>query len=159
VQSVEESVVIRAPQAALFELTQDYGLRLKWDPFVRAMRFLDGATKAAVGVRVWVRAWTGLTMTAQFVSMNRPHVVAMKMLRGPFLFRRFVGTWRFAPARDGVRVTFHYAFETRWRRLRWLLDPVIRGVFRCDIRARLRGLKRGAEKEHLLERLPVLPPV
>ena len=30
------------PPEPLFRLTQDYGLRLRWDPFLREMRFLDG---------------------------------------------------------------------------------------------------------------------
>jgi len=44
---VEESLLIRAPQQPLFDLAQDYRLRLKWDPFLRDMRFLDGAREVA----------------------------------------------------------------------------------------------------------------
>ena len=153
-QTVEDRIHIRAPQAALFDLAQDYGLRLKWDPFLRAMRFLDGAREAAPGVRVWVRAWTGLTMTVEYVTVNRPHVVAMRMLEGPFFFLQFAGSWRFEAVSDtGTEVVFRYAFQTRWAWLRWLLDPVIRRVFRRDIRGRLRGLKRAAEKTDILRRL------
>jgi len=142
---VERSVLSDAPQEALFDLAQDYGLRLKWDPFLRDMRFLDGAAAAAEGVRVWVRAWTGLTMVAEYVTLNRPRLVAMKMVRGPFIFRQFAGSWRFQPrARDSTEVIFRYVFETRWRRLRWLVNPVIAWVFGRDIRRRLSGLKRGA---------------
>src|SRR5712692_11335562 len=44
---VEESLLIRAPQQPLFDLAQDYRLRLKWAPFLRDMRFLDGAREVA----------------------------------------------------------------------------------------------------------------
>jgi len=57
---VESSGEIRAPREALFALTQDYYVRLEWDPFLRGLRFLDGATAPAPGVRVWVRAHNGL---------------------------------------------------------------------------------------------------
>jgi ribosome-associated toxin RatA of RatAB toxin-antitoxin module len=157
VQAVEDRILIHAPAEALFDLAQDYALRLEWDPFLREMRFLDGASVAAVGVKVWVRAWTGLTMTVEYISLDRPHVVAMKMLRGPWFFRAFAGTWRFVEQTSGTtEVVFRYAFETRWRGgwSRWMLDPLIRVVFRRDIRARLRGLKRGAEEKGLLQRLP-----
>jgi ribosome-associated toxin RatA of RatAB toxin-antitoxin module len=78
----------------------------------------------------------------------------MRMLQGPVLFRTFAGSWRFEPHNSGaVKVIFHYVFETRWRWLRWLLDPLVCGVFRRDVRARLRGLKRGAEQRGLLDRL------
>jgi ribosome-associated toxin RatA of RatAB toxin-antitoxin module len=148
---VEEALLIRSPQQPLFDLAQDYRLRLKWDPFLRDLRFLDGAREAAVGVRVWVKAWTGLTMVVEYVVLNRPEVVAMKMVEGPVLLRQFAGSWRFQP-RPGssTEVIFRYVFETRWPRLRWLFDPVVGWVFGRDIRKRLRGLQRGAEQEGLL---------
>jgi ribosome-associated toxin RatA of RatAB toxin-antitoxin module len=145
--AVEDTIRIRGPQEALFDLSQDYALRLEWDPFLREMRFLDGAKEAAVGVRVWVRAWNGLTMTVEYVSVHRPDVVAMKMIAGPIFFRRFAGSWRYRSHGSGeVEVCFRYVFETRWRWLAWLVDPLIAWAFRRDIRARLRGLKRGAEE-------------
>jgi ribosome-associated toxin RatA of RatAB toxin-antitoxin module len=122
-QTVEDRIVIRGPAEGVFDLAQDYDLRLKWDPFLREMRFLDGATVAAVGVKVWVRAWTGLTMTVEYVSLDRPRVVAMKMLRGPWFFRAFAGSWRFTPTEGGTEVEFRYAFEARGR---WLAGCCIR---------------------------------
>jgi len=148
---VEESLLIRAPQQPLFDLAQDYQLRLKWDPFLRDMRFLHDAREAAVGVRVWVKAWTGLTMVVEYVALNRPEVVAMKMVQGPVFLRQFAGSWRFQPHPSGsTLVIFRYVFETRWPRLCWLFDPIIRRVFGRDIRDRLRGLKRGVEQAGLL---------
>ena len=149
---VEEALLIRAPQQGLFDLAQDYRLRLEWDPFLRDMRFLDGAREAAVGVRVWVRAWTGLTMVVEYVGLRRPDMVAMKMVEGPLFLRQFAGSWRFQPHPSGsTEVTFRYSFETRWRLLRWLLDPIVARVFGRDVRQRLRGLKRGVEQSDLLE--------
>ena len=151
---VEESLLIRAPRQPLFDLAQDYRLRLKWDPFLRDMRFLDDAREAAVGARVWVKAWTGLTMVVEYVALSRPEVVAMKMVEGPVLFRQFAGSWRFKPHPSGsTEVIFRYVFETRWRRLRWLCDPIVGWVFGRDIRKRLRGLKRGVERSGLLAAL------
>ena len=79
---VDASIVIHQPQEAVFLLTQDYDLRLEWDPFLRDIRFLDGAREADLGVRVWVKAWTGLTMTVTYISLQRPDVVAVKMVEG-----------------------------------------------------------------------------
>jgi hypothetical protein len=158
---VQDSILINAPQEPLFRLTQDYGLRLRWDPFLREMRFLDGATEAAVGVRTWVRAWNGLTMETVYTTINSPEVVAMKMTRGPVFFSQFAGSWRLEPDPDGqsgrVKVTFRYSFTTRWPWLRAVLDPTIQRVFLRDIRGRLSGLKRGAEQAGLLKELPAAP--
>ncbi len=78
---VERTVEIRAPQGALFDLTQDYYLRTEWDPFVRELRFLDGATEAAPGVRVLVRAWNRLSMEVEYVTVQRPDRVAVRITR------------------------------------------------------------------------------
>ena len=148
---VEESILIRAAQRPLFDLAQDYRLRLKWDPFLRDLRFLHDAREAAVGVRVWVKAWTGLTMVVEYVALNRPEVVAMKMVKGPVFLRQFAGSWRFHPHPSGsTEVVFRYVFETRWPRLRWLFDPIVGWVFGRDVRERLWGLKRGVEQAGLL---------
>lgn len=158
---VQDSIHITAPQEPLFRLLQDYALRLRWDPFLRQMRFLDGATEAAVGVRTWVRAWTGLTMETVYTTLNSPSVVAMKMTRGPFFFSQFAGSWRLEPAAaeapQQVKVTFRYSFATRWGWVRRLIDPIIAWVFLRDIRGRLAGLKRGAEQLDLLRQLPAPP--
>lgn len=149
---MEDSIRIRGPREELFILSQHYGLRQEWDPFVRNMRFLGGATEAAVGMHVWVRAWTGLTMVARYTSYRSQVSVAMTMVRGPFFFRRFAGTWLFKPVDDDCNlVTFRYSFTTRaaFR----LFDPVICWFMLRDIRARLHGLKWGAEEGGLLKRL------
>jgi hypothetical protein len=151
---VQASILVRAPQEPLFRLLQDYALRLRWDPFLRQMRFLDGAKEAAVGVRTWVRAWNGLSMETVYTTLTPPTVVAMKMTRGPHFFSHFAGSWRLAPADAGVEVTFRYTFVTRWAWMRPVADPVIQRVFLHDIRGRLQGLKRGAEELGLLRELP-----
>jgi ribosome-associated toxin RatA of RatAB toxin-antitoxin module len=151
---VESSILIEAPRDELFALAQDYALRLEWDPFLRDMKFGDGATEAAVGVRVRVSAHNGLTMEVEYTTLKAPEVVAMRMIRGPFFFEQFAGTWRFKQMDGGaVQVTFRYSFTTRWPFARPLLDPVIGLVFRRDIRERLRSLKHGAEATDLLKRL------
>ena len=151
---VEGSILINAPAAGLFALSQDYALRRCWDPFVRDMRFGGEATEAGKGVRVWVRAWTGLTMEVEFTSFRPPTSVAMKMARGPWFFRQFAGTWLFRQrADDRTEVTFRYFFTVRGRWLAPFIEPLIAWLFRRDVRGRLQGLKRGAEESGLLERL------
>lgn len=108
-----------------------------WDPFVRDMRFGSGATGAGKGVRVWVRAWTGLTMEVEFTSFRPPSSVAMKMVRGPWFFRQFAGTWLFERRADGrTEVTFRYFFAARGRWLARFTEPIMAWIFRRDVRGR-----------------------
>lgn len=137
---------VAAPIGPLFDLAQDYGLRLTWDPFLREIKFRDGATDAAVGVRVWVRAKNGLTMEVEYITLRRPEQVAMKMVAGPRLFAQFSGAWLFKEMDPGrTRVTFKYNFACRPRALAWAIEPVVGRVLRRDMQARLVGLQRYAE--------------
>jgi ribosome-associated toxin RatA of RatAB toxin-antitoxin module len=151
---VQEYIEIDAPADRLFALAQDYGLRLEWDPFLREMKFRDGATEAAVGVRVWVRAKNGLAMEVRYVTVNPPEQVAMTMVEGPWIFRQFSGTWLFreiSPAR--TKVIFRYNFSTRPRALSPIVDVAVKRVLARDMAARLRGLKTSAETTDILARL------
>src|SRR4051812_31712972 len=108
---VSGSIRIAAAPADVFALSQSYALRRRWDPFVRDIRFLHGAADAGPGVEVWVRAWNGLQMTVRYTAFRPPESVAMSMVKGPRLFRRFAGAWAFAPdGAGGMVVTFRYSF-------------------------------------------------
>src|SRR5581483_7217601 len=91
----EAAIDIHASADALFDLTQDYARRLDWDPFLKEARLVDRAAVPAVGVRAWCVARTGLGMETEYVSFRRPHVVAVKMTRGPRILKSFAGSWRF----------------------------------------------------------------
>ncbi|HVU62332.1 MAG TPA: SRPBCC family protein [Phycisphaerales bacterium] len=151
---VESSTTIACTPEDAFDLSQDYALRLEWDPFLADLKFLDGARVAAVGVKTWVRSKRGLEMTSEYVAFDRPRVVAIKMVDGPWFFRQFGGSWRFREA-DGstaespaTEVTMRYTFDLvpalRW--IEFVAAPVVRRVFLRDVRARLAGLKRGIEQ-------------
>jgi ribosome-associated toxin RatA of RatAB toxin-antitoxin module len=152
--NVASSITIQALPEQLFVLSQHYGLRLEWDPFVRELKFLDGVTRPEVGVKVWVRARNGLGMEAEYVTVKPPDTVAIKMTRGPRFFSRFSGSWTFhALGPETTEVVFRYHFAIQPTALAWLLEPVIGRVFLRDIRARLEALKHHAEQTDILTRL------
>jgi hypothetical protein len=142
----ESAIRIRAGRADLFDLTQDYGRRLLWDPFLTEAHLLGGATAPAVGVRAWCGAWYSLGMETEYVAYTPPRLTAVRMTRGPAVLAAFAGSWRFEETRPGVtRVVFRYHLKARPRWLRGVLDPVLAAVFAQDTRLRLRALKRAAE--------------
>lgn len=151
----EDAIVIRAPAEALFALTQDYGRRLEWDPFLKEARLVGGATESGVGARAWCVAKTGLGMETEYVSFQPPRVTAVKMTRGPWIIDSFAGSWRFEPAEGGAtRVQFRYQVRARPGWLAWLLTPVLTRVFARDVRKRLEGLKSAVEDRKILEPAP-----
>ena len=144
--TLEQSVVIAASAVDLFALTQDYGRRAEWDPFLRSAELVGGAAAPGVGVRAYCVARSGLGMETEYVSYNPPRVAAVKMTRGPWLIGAFAGSWRFTEVAPGrTRVGFRYNVRSRPRWLSWLLTPVLVRVFARDTRRRLAALKAAVE--------------
>jgi ribosome-associated toxin RatA of RatAB toxin-antitoxin module len=140
--TVKESVVIDAPPAALFRLTQDYARRLEWDPFLKSASLVGGATEAGVGVRALCVSRSGWGMETEYVSFNPPCTTAVKMTSGPWFLRSFAGSWRFEempPNRTQVHFIYRLAARPGW--LAWLLTPLLTRVFGRDTRKRLQALK------------------
>lgn len=147
----ERSIEIEADAASLFNLTQDYDRRLEWDPFLKEARLVGGAREAGIGVRAWCVARSGMGMETEYVSFKAPHVVAVKMTRGPAIFENFAGSWRFEELAPGrTRVTFRYHLKARPDWLRFALDPIMRAIFTRDIALRLEYLKQAVEQRGVL---------
>jgi ribosome-associated toxin RatA of RatAB toxin-antitoxin module len=137
-----DSIEVAAEPGALFDLTQDYGRRLDWDPFLGSAELLDGAERPAIGIRAWCVARNGLGMETRYVSFNPPGACAVEMTRGPWFFRSFSGSWRFDRIGPGrTRVTFTYSLVARPA----LLGGLLRRLLVRETRRRLEALKRAAE--------------
>jgi hypothetical protein len=74
----DESVLIDTGAAGLFHLSQDYGQRLEWDPFLRSARLVSPACEPGSERALFV-ARSGWSMETEYVSFNPPHAVAVKM--------------------------------------------------------------------------------
>lgn len=145
----EKSIVVAAPRADLFALMQDYDRRLDWDPFLREARLVD-ATAAAIGVRAWCVDQAGRGMETEYVQFDPPRRVAVKMTRGPWMFRKFAGSWIYDElAPKSTRVTFKYHVESRVPRWR-LGDFVLAKVFAREMQSRLDALRLAVEQNGVI---------
>jgi hypothetical protein len=147
----DESIVIDAEPTALFRLSQDYGRRLEWDPFLRSANLVGDARAADVGVRALCVSRSGWAMETEYVSFNPPRATAVKMTSGPWFLDQFAGSWRFEEVAPGrTRVGFRYSLRTRPVWLSWLFSPILGRVFARDTRDRLEALKVAIERRGLL---------
>lgn len=148
----QESVEINAESTALFRLSQDYGRRMEWDPFLHSASLVGDVHEAGVGVRALCVAKSGWAMETEYVSFNPPRATAVRMTRGPWFLNSFAGSWRFEALAPGrTRVEFSYSLQSSPRSLSWLLNPVLGRLFARDTRERLRALKDAVEKRNLLD--------
>jgi hypothetical protein len=137
-----QTLEVYATPDALFALSQDYGRRLAWDPFLKQAELLEGATEAGPGVRAWCvsRQWIG--METRYVSFHPPTVCAIEMTKGPRFLRSFAASWRFEALETGrTKVSSTYQLVGR----PGFLTPLSGLVLGQETRRRLWALKKAAE--------------
>ncbi len=135
-----ESIDIEADPAAVFDYTQDYKNRLTWDTFLIEAYLLDNAIHADKGVKAWCVSRNGMGMETEYVSFNRPKVTAIKMTKGPYMFREFAASWNFKPeTTNTTKVTFLYSFSLRFPFN--LVTFLIKFILQRNVRQRLTDLK------------------
>ena len=163
-------MVVPVDPATAFAVSQTTGaVRLRWDPFIRSQRFLDGASVPAKGVRTLTRHRAGLRMVSEYVSYNPPTNVGMKMVDGPWFFASMAGGWRFSPApgRDvghpgpaATRAVWRYSFTCRPAWLAPVAERVGSWLLGRDVRRRIDGFARGCADPVVVAaaRAPAPPP-
>lgn len=149
---VESAVDVPVPPDVAFAVSQTTGeVRLRWDPFIRRQRFLDGATVPAKGVRTLTLHRSGLRMVSEYVSYKLPTNVGMKMVEGPWFFAVMAGGWRVAPLPDGgTRAVWRYSFTCRPAWLAPVAERIGRVVLQRDVDRRIAGFARGCADPQVL---------
>src|SRR5688572_24187510 len=135
-----ERITIHQSAAAVFDYTQDYANRLKWDTFLKRADLMEGATAAGKGIKAYCVARNGLGMETEYISFNRPRATAIRMTKGPFMFKSFLGSWTFKEqGPDETEVIFLYSFELNFPLS--LFRFFIRHKLQRNVRQRLLDLK------------------
>jgi ribosome-associated toxin RatA of RatAB toxin-antitoxin module len=141
---ITEKIEIRCNPDAAFDYTQDYGQRLAWDTFLKKADLINGAKKAGKGVKAYCVAKNGLGMETVYVSFNRPKATAIKMTKGPFMFKTFLGSWTFKEIQPSLtEVIFLYSFQLRFPFN--LAAELIKRNLRTNVKQRLVDLKEHIE--------------
>jgi ribosome-associated toxin RatA of RatAB toxin-antitoxin module len=139
-----EQITINDTREAIFDYTQDYNKRLTWDTFLRRAELIEGATAPDEGVKAYCVAKNGWGMETEYVSFKRPAVTAIKMTKGPFFFKTFVGSWRFKYlSKEETEVSFLYSFQLRFPLQ--FLNYFVKRNLQKNVRQRLIDLKNCIE--------------
>lgn len=152
---VTATAVVPVDPAVAFAVSQTTGeTRLKWDPFIRHQRFLDGATVPDKGVRTLTRARVGPEMISEYASYRPPTSVGMTMVKGPWFFASFGGGWRFKPTGDGgTEAIWKYTYSIRPGWLRFVAEPIGQWLLGREIRARINAFARACSDPEILAAL------
>ena len=143
-----EKIEINCSSELAFDYTQDYNQRLTWDTFLKKADLIDGATTADKGVKAYCVAKNGLGMVTEYVSFNRPKATAIKMTKGPFMFKSFLGSWTFKEIQPNLtEVIFLYSFQLRFPFN--LATDLIKRSLQNNVKQRLGDLKENLERKNI----------
>jgi ribosome-associated toxin RatA of RatAB toxin-antitoxin module len=143
-----EKILIEESPALIFDYTQDYQNRLKWDTFLKKADLMAGAVTAGKGVKAYCVAKIGMGMVTEYVSFHPPKVTAVKMTKGPYLFKSFQGSWTFKEiTQELTEVIFLYSFELRFPFN--LFASFVRKNLQNNVKQRLIDLKTCIEKRSI----------
>lgn len=141
-----QNIIINCSQTEAFDYTQGYANRLSWDTFLKKAELMEGATSAGKGIKAYCVAKNGLGMITEYVSFNPPRATAIKMTKGPYLFKSFLGSWNFKEITGSqTEVIFLYSFTLRFPFN--LMTPFIKTNLRSNVRQRLIDLKTNLEQK------------
>jgi hypothetical protein len=142
----KETIIIEGKQEYIFDFTQDYNNRLKWDTFLKKAELVGGATIAEKGVKAFCIAKNGAGMLTEYVTYTRPKVTAVKMIKGPFMFKSFLGSWTFKDISEiRTEVIFLYSFSLRFPFS--IFKGFVKNRLRSNVKQRLIDLKMNIERE------------
>lgn len=140
-----ELIEIKCSVEHVFDYTQNYKTRLNWDTFLKQADLMDGANAADKGVKAYCVAKNGLGMVTEYVTFKRPKVTAIKMTKGPYLFKSFLGSWVFKEiGEETTEVSFLYSYSLRFPFN--LFGVFIKNNLQKNVKQRLRDLKKNIEQ-------------
>ncbi|WEK56052.1 MAG: SRPBCC family protein [Candidatus Cohnella colombiensis] len=144
--NIQSEIIILGDKTALFNLTQNYNIRLNWDPFLKEARLIGPKNEVKIGTRALCVSKSGIGMEIEYIFVQEPQVAAMKMTKGPFILKSFAGSWRFIKIDDfSTRVIFRYHFSSRFK----TLEPILKIIFNNQMKKRLKELKMKFENHEI----------
>ena len=149
-KTTKRSIKINLSQNYVFEVTQDYYIRLDWDPYLNEARLLGNSQNAGIGEESYCKNKLGMVMVSKYISYKSPDVAAVKMTKGPRILEKFSGAWNVKSTGIGESlVIFTYNYELKGKVFNKLFAPISALIFGWEMQVRLNNLKKYCERNNV----------
>ncbi len=132
--------------AVVFDAFHHSCWRRQWDSLVSATHILGDAPcpfVGAISTNAGAGALRGLSMTTEFISYDRPHGAAAKMIGASFPFSKWAASMRHQNTGAGQSLLIYtYSFEAGPTSLAWVISPFVKLVFDWQTRRRFARLHK-----------------
>ena len=148
-KTIKRSIEINSSQNNVFEITQNYHVRLEWDSYLTEARLLGDSQSASIGKESYCKNKLGMVMISKYISYKSLDVAAVKMIKGPGILKKFSGAWNVKSI--GVEeslVTFTYNYELNGKIINKLFGSISAYFFGWEMKVRLNYLKKYCERRN-----------
>mgnify|MGYP001164217393 CR=1 FL=1 len=113
--TITEEIVINRDIDWLFNYTQNFNERKKWDKQTLEIDFFDDSTELKKGAKVYTKSIEGILMKTEYLTFQSPDEISIKMLNKSAIFKNFLGKWNyFSTDNGGTKLKITYQFRLRF---------------------------------------------
>ena len=109
--SISEELIINRKINDLFDFTQNFSERKKWDKQTKEIKFMDGYSKLRKGAKVYTESSEGIKMETEYLTFNPSSEISIKMLNHSRVFKSFIGTWNYVELKKKktlLKITYEF---------------------------------------------------
>ncbi|WP_435263508.1 hypothetical protein [Tenacibaculum sp. nBUS_03] len=113
--TISEKIILDRNIEWLFEFTQDFNARKKWDHQTLEIDFFDGCTELKKGAKVYTKSIEGIQMNTEYLTFEFPNEISIQMLNRSPIFKCFIGTWTYTKTESNKTILeIIYKFNLRF---------------------------------------------
>ena len=124
----------------LFDFTQDFNNRKKWDKQTLEINFIGDFIELKKGTRVYTKSIEGVFMETEYLTFKSPNEISIKMINTSPIFRDFIGTWNY-DSTDNLKTTIKITYSFNLRFPYNLIKRKVSQKIRVNMTEKLRLLK------------------
>ena len=114
-KEVSSEIEINKERHWLFEYTQDFSKRIKWDKQTRKIEFIGQESELKKGSLVYTESIEGIGMETEYLIFKKPEKISIKMINKSKVFKAFTGKWEYLKLESNITVLkITYQFNLRF---------------------------------------------
>jgi ribosome-associated toxin RatA of RatAB toxin-antitoxin module len=125
----------------LFDFTQNFEERIKWDSQTKAITFMNNELLLKEGVQVAVTSNKGLRMETEYLTFEKPHELSIKMINSSPIFKTFKGKWEYKESpnrRTIIKITYLFELKFPYE----IINSIVSKKIRKNINTKLHNLNQ-----------------
>lgn len=109
--TLSEEIIINKDIDWLFDFTQNFSERKKWDKQTIDIAFFEGFSRLEKGAKVYTQSIEGIRMDTEYLTFIPSTEISIKMLNKSSIFKHFIGSWNYLEVTKGrtkLKITYQF---------------------------------------------------